>query len=163
MLPDARLLACNEIHRLFNVLIVEPRPHCGLPAGLVNLASPPPVSAATSRVPAGADQLNDRESGPSLLGIVLGNLFAMGLASAVGLAPDRAALASGRAVAAVSSAILLAPVTVWMLTDAAYLRAALCAVPVALALAPAALTVVWRARQAAVPAGSTTEAGRAGC
>jgi MFS family permease len=84
--------------------------------------------------------------GLSLLGLGLGNLFPMGLSVTVALAPRRAVLASGRAVAVTSFAVLLAPLTVGTLADATSLKAALGAVPVMLLLAAAALTLVRRAR-----------------
>ena len=65
---------------------------------------------------------------------------------AVALAPDRAVLASGRAVAMSSFAVVLAPLTVGTLADVTSLKAALGVVPVALALAAAGLTLVRRAR-----------------
>ena len=82
--------------------------------------------------------------GLSLLGIGLGNLFPMGLAVTVALAPGRAALASARAVGATSFAVLLAPLTVGSLADATSLKAALGVVPVTLALAAGGLTLVRR-------------------
>jgi MFS family permease len=84
--------------------------------------------------------------GLSLLGIGLGNLFPMGLSVTVALAPERAALASGRAVATTSFAVLLAPLTVGALADAASLKAAYGVVPVMLVLGAAGLTLVHRAR-----------------
>jgi MFS family permease len=81
-----------------------------------------------------------------LLGVGLGNLFPMGMALAVALAPDRAALASGRAVSVTSFAILLAPFTVGALADATSLKSALVVVPVLLVLAAAGLVLVHRAR-----------------
>lgn len=84
--------------------------------------------------------------GLSLLGIGLGNLFPMGMSLTVALAPDRAVLASGRAVAMTSLAVLLAPLAVGTLADATSLTAALGVVPVVVALAAAALTLVQRAR-----------------
>jgi MFS family permease len=84
-------------------------------------------------------------AGLSLLGIGLGNLFPMGLAVTVALAPRRAALASGRAVAMTSFAVLLAPLTVGALADATSLTAALGVVPGVLVLAAAGLTLVRRA------------------
>jgi len=84
--------------------------------------------------------------GLSLLGIGLGNLFPMGLAVTVALAPGRAALASARAVGATSFAVLLAPLTVGTLADATSLQAALGVVPVALVLAAVGLVLVRRAR-----------------
>jgi hypothetical protein len=84
--------------------------------------------------------------GLSLLGVGLGNLFPMGLSVTVGLAPGRAVLASGRAVLMTSFAVLLAPLTVGTLADATSLTAALGVVPVALALAAAALILVRRTR-----------------
>jgi predicted MFS family arabinose efflux permease len=84
--------------------------------------------------------------GLSLLGVGLGNLFPMGISVTVALAPDRTALASGRAVATTSFAVVLAPLTVGTLADATSLTAALAVVPAALAVAAAALTLVHRAR-----------------
>jgi MFS family permease len=84
--------------------------------------------------------------GLSLLGLGLGNLFPMGLAVTVSLAPDRAALASGRAVGMTSFAVLLAPLTVGALADATSLSAAMAVVlPAALALAAVGLALVRRA------------------
>ena len=96
--------------------------------------------------------------GLTLLGIGLGNLFPMGLAVTVALAPERAALASGRAVAMTSLAVVLAPVTVGTLADATSLTAALGIVPIALVLAAAALTVVRRAEARASGAPATAVA-----
>src|SRR5215210_6051473 len=79
--------------------------------------------------------------GLSLLGIGLGNLYPMGMSVTVALAPERAALASGRAVMMTSFAGLLAPVTVGTLADATSLNAALGVVPVLLLLAAAGLTL----------------------
>jgi MFS family permease len=93
--------------------------------------------------------------GLSLLGLGLGNLFPMGLSVTVALAPRRAVLASGRAVAVTSFAVLLAPLTVGTLADATSLKAALGAVPVMLLLAAAALTLVRRARTPASGAPGT--------
>jgi MFS family permease len=90
-------------------------------------------------------------AGLALLGIGLGNLFPMGMAVTVALAPDRAMLASGRAVVTTSFAVLLAPLTVGTLADATSLKAALGVVPVILALAAAALVVVRRARTPSTP------------
>ena len=84
--------------------------------------------------------------GLTLLGIGLGNLFPMGLSVTVSLASERAALASGRAVATTSFAVLLAPLTVGALADATSLTAALVVVPILLVLAAAALALVGRAR-----------------
>jgi MFS family permease len=83
--------------------------------------------------------------GLSLLGLGLGNLFPMGISVTVALAPERAGLASGRAVAMTSFAVLLAPLTVGTLADATSLTAALGVVPVMLILAAAGLTLVRRA------------------
>ena len=85
-----------------------------------------------------------RWSASRLLGVGLGNLFPLGLAVTVGLVPDRAVLASGRAVLSGSAAVLLAPLTVGALADATSLTAALAIVPLTLALAAAALTFVRR-------------------
>lgn len=84
--------------------------------------------------------------GLALLGIGLGNLFPMGISLTVALAPDRAALASGRAVVMTSFAILLAPLTVGTLADATSLTAALGVVPVLLVLAAVGLALVRRTR-----------------
>ena len=89
-------------------------------------------------------------AGLSLLGLGLGNLFPMGMSVTVALAPERTALASGRAVAMTSLAVLLAPLTVGALADATSLTAALGVVPVILVLAAAALTLVRRAQTEAV-------------
>lgn len=87
--------------------------------------------------------------GLALLGLGLGNLFPMGLAVTVALAPERAAQASGRAVGTTSFAVLLAPLTVGALADATSLRTALAVVlPSALVLAGAGLALVTRARAA---------------
>jgi fucose permease len=86
--------------------------------------------------------------GLSLLGIGLGNLFPMGLSVTVALAPDRVAVASGRAVATTSCAVLLAPLAVGTLADSTSLTAALGVVPVALAFAAVGLVAVHRARRA---------------
>jgi hypothetical protein len=64
----------------------------------------------------------------------------------VALAPRRAVLASGRAVAMASFAVLLAPLTVGTLADVTSLTAALGVVPVMVALAAAGLLLVRRAR-----------------
>src|SRR4029453_13594289 len=80
--------------------------------------------------------------GLSLLGLGLGNLFPMGMAVTVALAPGRAGVAgSGRGVGVASFAVLLAPLTVGALADATSLAAALGIVPVALALAAVGLTL----------------------
>src|SRR4051794_29251661 len=84
--------------------------------------------------------------GLTLLGIGIGNLFPMGISVTVALAPAQAALASGRAVVVTSFAVLLAPLTVGSLSDATSLTTALGVVPVVLALAAAALTLVRRAQ-----------------
>lgn len=83
--------------------------------------------------------------GLAMLGIGIGNLFPMGLAVTVALAPGRAVLASGRAVVVTSFAVLLAPLTVGALADATSLKAALGIVPVAVVLAAVALAVAHRA------------------
>jgi hypothetical protein len=64
-------------------------------------------------------------------------------------------LASGRAVAMTSFAVLLAPLTVGTLADATSLKAALGVVPVMVVLAAAGLTLVRRARTPASPAPET--------
>jgi MFS family permease len=84
-------------------------------------------------------------AGLVLLGIGLGNLFPMGISVTVALAPAQAVLASGRAVIVTSFAVLLAPLTVGTLADATSLTAAFAVVPVVLALAAVALTLVRRA------------------
>jgi predicted MFS family arabinose efflux permease len=83
-------------------------------------------------------------AGLVVLGIGLGNLFPLGLSVTVGLAPDHAQLASGRAILVTSAAVLLAPLTVGALADATSISAALSVVPAALALAAVGLTAVTR-------------------
>jgi fucose permease len=78
--------------------------------------------------------------------IGLGNLFPMAVSVAVAVAPGQAALASGRAVAMSSFAVVLAPLTVGTLADTTSLQAALIVVPVMLMLAAAGLTLVSRVR-----------------
>ena len=87
-------------------------------------------------------------AGLTLLGVGIGNLFPMGVSVAVGLAPGRSAVASGRVVVVTAVAILLAPLTVGALADATSLKAALVVVPVLVCLAGVALAVVHRARSA---------------
>jgi MFS family permease len=89
-----------------------------------------------------------------VLGIGLGNLFPMAVSVTVSLAPGRAALASGRAVAITSFAVLLAPLAVGALADATSLKAALGVVPVALVVAAAALVMLRRAGGASSAAGA---------
>jgi fucose permease len=84
--------------------------------------------------------------GLSLIGIGLGNLFPMGVSVAVALAPDRAVLASGRAVMMSAFAVVLAPLMVGTLADATSLKSALWVVPVMLVLAAAGLMLVRRAQ-----------------
>ena len=85
----------------------------------------------------------------------------MGLSVAVALAPERAALASGRAVATTSFAVLLAPLAVGAVADAVSLKAALGVVPVMLVLAAAGLTLVQRARSRVIaPAARTPSCAR---
>jgi predicted MFS family arabinose efflux permease len=91
--------------------------------------------------------------GLAVTGLGLGNLFPLALAFTVGLAPDRAQLASGRAVLATSAAVLLAPLSVGELADATSLAAALTVVPVVLALAAVGLTVARRAERRPAAAG----------
>jgi MFS family permease len=90
--------------------------------------------------------------GLSLLGLGLGNLFPLGLAVTVALAPGRAVAASGRAVGFTSLSVLLAPLTVGSLADATSLTAALGVVPVVLALAAVGLTLVRRLTRPPGPA-----------
>jgi fucose permease len=80
-----------------------------------------------------------------VIGTGLGNLFPMGMSVTVGLAPGGAVLASGRAVAMTSFAVLLAPLAVGTLADATSLTAALGVVPILLAFAAAGLALVRRA------------------
>jgi MFS family permease len=98
--------------------------------------------------------------GLSLLGVGFGNLFPMGMSVTVALAPDRAVLASGRAVAMAAFAVLLAPLTVGTLADAMSLTAAFGVVPVALVLAAAGLTLVRRAQTRAGRSPATGHPGR---
>jgi fucose permease len=87
-------------------------------------------------------------AGLVLLGIGVGNLYPMGMSVAVALAPEHAALASGRAVAVTSFGGLLAPLMVGPLADATSLKTALGVVPIVLALAAAGLMLVGRATRA---------------
>ena len=96
--------------------------------------------------------------GLTLLGIGLGNLFPMGVALAVALAPGQSALASGRVVAMSSFAVVLAPLTVGTLADATSLKAALGVVPVMVVLAAAGLTLVSRTRARATGTPKTAHA-----
>ncbi len=82
--------------------------------------------------------------GLALLGVGLGNLFPIGVSVAVGLAPEQAGAASGRAVAVASLAVLLAPLLVGTWADATSIKTALAVVPVLLAFAAAGLVVVRR-------------------
>jgi fucose permease len=86
--------------------------------------------------------------GLTLLRVGLGNLFPMGLSIAIALAPGASAAASGRAVL-VTAAVLLAPLTVGALADAASLKLALGVVPAMAVMAATLLTFVRRARTAA--------------
>ncbi|CUR58671.1 Major facilitator superfamily MFS_1 [metagenome] len=95
--------------------------------------------------------------GLSLLGVGIGNLFPMALSMTVALAPDRAALASGRAVSVTSLAVLLAPLTVGSLADATSLKAALLIVPLMLVLAGAGLLLVSRGRPPGTGGRATAE------
>ena len=88
-------------------------------------------------------------TGLALLGLGVGNFFPMALALAVGLAPEHAGEASGRAVAASAGAVRLAPVTVGALADVASLRLALLVLPVLLGLSLVALGALVRATAAA--------------
>ena len=85
-------------------------------------------------------------AGLLVVGLGMGNLFPLGLSVTVGLAPDHAQLASGRAVLVTSAAVLLAPLTVGALADATSITAALAVVPISLGLAAIALGAVTRAR-----------------
>jgi fucose permease len=93
-------------------------------------------------------------AGLLVIGVGLGNLFPLGLSVTVGLAPEHAQLASGRAVLVTSAAVLLAPLTVGALADATSIAAALGVVPAALALAAVGLAAVTRDQSAASLAGS---------
>jgi fucose permease len=103
-------------------------------------------------------------AGLALLGIGLGNLFPMAISVTVALAPDMAALVSGRAVAMSALAVLLAPLAVGGLADATSLQLALCVVPALLGLSAAALAVVRRTTSTAprptVDAGQHSASGR---
>jgi hypothetical protein len=77
---------------------------------------------------------------------------------AVALAPERAVLASGRAVMMSSFAVVLAPLTVGTLADATSLKAALGVVPVMLVIAAAGLTLLRRGQTRASGAPGTAVA-----
>ena len=87
--------------------------------------------------------------GLALLGVGVGNLYPMGLAVAVALAPGQAAAASGRAVLATSASVLLAPLAVGALADLTSLTVAMGAVPTFLGLAAAGLLATSRRRAVA--------------
>ena len=97
-------------------------------------------------------------AGLSLLGIGLGNLFPMGMSVTVALAPEQAALASGRAVMMTSFAGLLAPLTVGALADATSLTPRSGSCRSCSLLAAAGLTLVSRARTRAGGALATADA-----
>lgn len=85
-------------------------------------------------------------AGLTVIGVGLGNLFPLGLAVTVSLAPDHAQLASGRTILVGSAAVLLAPLVVGGLADATSITAALgIVVPLTLSAAAAGLTLVTRA------------------
>jgi predicted MFS family arabinose efflux permease len=83
-------------------------------------------------------------AGLLLAGIGVGNLFPLGLALAVATAPGLTTLASARVTLVASVAILIGPLLVGRLADAADLTAALGVVPACLAVAAAALAVSAR-------------------
>jgi len=114
------------------------------PAGL--LASALAVTAAGFAILWPATGPAQALIGLWVIGTGLGNLFPMGLSVTVGLAPGGAVLASGRAVAMTSFAVLLAPLAVGTLADATSLTAALGVVPILLAFAAAGLALVRRPR-----------------
>ena len=91
-------------------------------------------------------------AGLAVIGVGLGNLFPIGLALTVGLAPEHAQLASARAITVVAGAVLLAPLTVGALADATSLTAALAVVPAGLALAAVGLVAVSREQRATIAA-----------
>lgn len=90
-------------------------------------------------------------AGLACVGVGLGNLFPLALSFTVGLAPERAQLASGRAVLVTSAAVLLAPLTVGALADATSLTAAFAVVPVALVLAALLLATATGTRPWPMP------------
>jgi MFS family permease len=79
-----------------------------------------------------------------LLGVGLGNLYPLGTAVTIALAPGQAALASGRVVAMTSLAGILAPLVVGPLADATSLATALLVVPVLLAIGAVGLALIAR-------------------
>jgi fucose permease len=89
-------------------------------------------------------------AGLALVGLGMGNLFPIGLGLAVGIAPARATLASGRAVAVTGTAVLAAPLVVGGLADATSITAALAVVPVSLGLAAVGLTALVRLQSRSV-------------
>jgi transcriptional regulator with XRE-family HTH domain len=92
--------------------------------------------------PAGSPAL--AAAGLALSGFGNGNLYPMAVALALAAAPERAALAGGRAVTVAATAVVLLPLALGRLADAIGLTAALAVVPACLALAAAALTAVGR-------------------
>jgi MFS family permease len=84
-----------------------------------------------------------------LLGLGIAVLFPLGLALAVGGAPDRAAVVSSRCIVAGSSAVLLGPLLVGQLADAVGLRTALGVLPLVALGAALLLARLVRVRAAA--------------
>ena len=82
-------------------------------------------------------------AGLFVIGVGLGNLFPFALGGdASRWRPDRAQLASSRAVLAGSTAVLLAPLTIGALADATSITSALLVVPVMLGLAAVGLAAI---------------------
>lgn len=67
--------------------------------------------------------------GLTLLGVGIGNLFPMGIAVAISLAPGQSGAASSRAVMVTGVAVILAPVTIGALADATSLATGLLVLP----------------------------------
>ncbi len=82
--------------------------------------------------------------GLTLLGVGIGNLFPMGIAVAISLAPGQSGAASSRAVMVTGVAVILAPVTIGALADATSLATGLLVLPAVLAGAAVCLAVLAR-------------------
>jgi MFS family permease len=82
--------------------------------------------------------------GLTLLGVGIGNLFPMGIAVAISLAPGQSGAASSRAVMVTGVAVILAPVTIGALADATSLTTGLLVLPAVLAGAAVCLAMLAR-------------------
>jgi len=91
-------------------------------------------------------------AGLAVAGLGTGNLYPLSLALAIGLEPERAAAAGGRAVVVASTAVVLIPLALGRLADATGIVTALGVVPLCLALSALALVASPAPRARAAPA-----------